>query len=152
MQYTFGTYGEIAHSDLETAIIIYKTSKIAKVTVFYAQQACEKILKHYLQLKLRNDCRLENLIRTYKLKRLCMAAEIDALEPYRADISDLQDAYIDGRYPGDDYTLPTLEKAGKLLKSASEIVRIVDNAIEEYCKKQTAYFTFNSGVGENTDK
>lgn len=143
MEYKFGSYGEIAHSDLDTATIICDKGGPAKAVVFYAQQACEKIMKHYIQLKLKDSSELNNLLKSHKLKRLSTATGIEALRQYRADISDLQDAYIDGRYPGDDYTLPTMEIATELLDAAKSIVSIVDNAISESINKQTEFFKFN---------
>lgn len=142
MEYKFGTYGEIAHSDLESAEIIFKSGGPAKAVVFYSQQACEKILKHYLQLKLKNDVELTSLLKSHKLRRLSTAAEIEALWQYRADLADLQDAYFEGRYPGEDYTLPTMQIAGMLLEAAKAIVCTVDSAIAEFNATNTHFFEF----------
>lgn len=140
MKYVEHTYGAIAHRDLEAARLTVEN--LPFVSVFNSQQACEKILKHYLQLKLPKSDLQSDLLHSHKLRRLAHAAQISELDSYREILLLLQDYYFDGRYPGSDYVEPDAKIAQELYEGAQKVVEIVDGAIEKLSSSQTSYFTF----------
>ena len=83
---------------------------------------------------------LTSLLSSHRLKRLAHATGIADLDNFRVDLSDLNDFYFDGRYPGDDYYLPTDADAVRLYGAAKDIVALVDREIDQL-PKATKFFT-----------
>lgn len=140
MEYAHGTYGAIAHRDLNDAKDLCGTHP--HLSVFSSQQACEKILKQYIQLKLPKDDAQSDLLHSHKLRRLAYAAELPNQQKFTPALLLLQEYYFDGRYPGTDYVEPDAEIARDLYEKACEIVELVDQLIAELHNSQTSYFKF----------
>lgn len=127
MQFKYGSYGYLACSDMEYAKDFLDHPK---ASVYYSQQACEKILKHYLQLKVRDE-RIREILKSHKVQKLAVISGISELKEYRVELIEMQEFYFDGRYPSDDYIEPTMEDACRILKSAEAIFNVIENKIKE---------------------
>ena len=82
----------------------------------------------------RKGGKLGSLLKSSSLGRLCAAAKIEALNEYKMDIAFLQRTWFNEMYPGENYAVPTVELAAKLLTVTNKIVQVVDTEIENLTK------------------
>ena len=127
MNFSYGSYGYIAESDLEEAR--YNRER-PKPCVYYSHQACEKILKQYIQMYFRSED-ISGFLHSHKVKKLAVKTGIRELMNYRSALSDMQDYYFDGRYPSDDYVEPTVEDAYRILNVAENVMSFVIAKMDE---------------------
>ncbi len=111
---------ESAEADLRTMQRLLGDEDLTHVVAFHAQQCVEKSLKALLEFQ---DCpvpRDHSTIRLYGLVRDILRTELD-----RDILTDLDDLYIDARYPGElgllPHGRPTLEDARRFYEFAAEV-------------------------------
>lgn len=123
MEFNYGSYGYIACRDLQKAKAMVNTFPDGSVT--YSQQAAEKILKHWINETIHSE-EVESLLKSHKLVRLLSYTTTELLSRYRGDLSELTSYYFDSRYPGINYTEPSLEDATHFYQC---VERLTDDVI-----------------------
>ena len=111
-----------AEADLRTIERILDDESLTHVVAFHAQQCVEKCLKALLEFRDRPVPKDHSTARLYGL-----AADILGLELDPDLLADLDDLYIDARYPGElgllPYGRPTLKDAQRFFVFAEEVYR-----------------------------
>ena len=121
---------EAARSDLIVIEEIVDREDVAHMVAFHSQQAIEKSYKAALEEHNQAIPKTHNIITLSKKVKKIIDIEIDE------DIVDqLNDLYIDSRYPTDIGLLPdgkpSVEKAKMFYKCASETFEIINKKIKE---------------------
>ena len=92
-----------AETDIESALALIDRDDLSNVVVFHCQQSVEKALKAILEEEKLNVPRTHNLL---KLFSILPEKYKGALEVFSDAFGELDDVYIDSRYPGDMGLLP----------------------------------------------
>lgn len=123
MDFKYGSYGYIAQKDLNRA---YKSLDMNEpsLSALCAQQAVEKILKHYIAVKSldRSD---KDLLKSHNNRRLATACKLDDLGPLINGLKDFDSVYFDTRYPGESYYEVDAVNARKLLDLTRAVFEVV---------------------------
>jgi HEPN domain-containing protein len=119
-----------AEADLKTIERILDEVGLTHVVAFHAQQSVEKCLKALLELQNRPVPKEHSTIRLYGLVAEVLNVELD-----RDILTDLDDLYINARYPGElgllPHGRPTLEDARQFYHFAADVYREVQEIIAE---------------------
>jgi HEPN domain-containing protein len=119
-----------AEADLKTIERILDEVGLTHVVAFHAQQSVEKCLKALLELQDRPVPKEHSTIRLYGLVAEVLNVELD-----RDILTDLDDLYINARYPGElgllPHGRPTLEDARQFYHFAADVYREVQEIIAE---------------------
>ena len=120
---------EAAFLDLERARRLSDDDLLTPVVVFHSQQVVEKTLKAILEELTGLVPKIHNVLKLYEL--------VSAHQNIPCDLNVLQqinDVYIDSRYPGDLGLLPdgkpTMEKAGEFYQFVRDIHARVSDMLE----------------------
>ncbi len=138
LQYKYGTYGYIAKRDLENAVKCLK-SEMPNLAIFSAQQAMEKLLKHYLSETYVGIDKTD-IMRSHKLSLLANKTGISGLKQYRDCLNTISNYYFDGRYPGSDYEEVSAEEAAELVGIAQDLFVLVEKKIASITLKKMSFF------------
>ncbi len=105
-----------AAMDLDSVAQIVHLEHLSPVAAFHAQQCVEKCLKAVLEEHSRKVPKDHSTLRLYGLTKELVSLDIDL-----GTLTDLDDLYIDSRYPGEQGLLP----GGKpTVEDAEEFYRI----------------------------
>ncbi len=119
-----------AASDLRTIERILDDEVLTHIVAFHAQQCVEKCLKALLEFLRRSVPKEHSTIRLYGLVADALDMELD-----QDILIDLDDLYIDARYPGElgllPYGRPTLDDARQFYQFAAEVYRKVQERLAE---------------------
>jgi len=119
---------ESAEADLRTMQRLLGDEDLTHVVAFHAQQCVEKSLKALLEFQDRPVPKEHSTIRLYGLVRDILRMELD-----KDILTDLDDLYIDARYPGElgllPHGRPTLEDARRFYEFAAEVYQNVRRII-----------------------
>ncbi len=119
-----------AESDLRTIERILDDEALTHVVAFHAQQCVEKCLKALLEFLCRSVPKEHSTIRLYGLVADALDMELD-----QDILTDLDDLYIDARYPGELGLLPSgkpsLDDARQFSRFAAEVYRKVQGRLAE---------------------
>jgi len=119
-----------AEADLKTIERILDEVGLTHVVAFHAQQSVEKCLKALLELQNRPVPKEHSTIRLYGLVAEVLNVELD-----RDILTDLDDLYINARYPGElgllPHGRPTLEDARQFYHFAADVYRKVQEIVAE---------------------
>lgn len=108
-----------AGMDLDSVAQIVHLEHLTPVAAFHAQQCVEKCLKAVLEEHSRNVPKDHSTLRLYGLTKELVSLDIDL-----GALTDLDDLYIDSRYPGEQGLLP----GGKpTVEDIEEFYRIAKN-------------------------
>ena len=126
-----------AQNDLQSAKVLVNQDKLTTVVAFHVQQCIEKSFKAILELydkKIPRVHDLRKLLHLLKDEGICIEFNLNE------DIFDqINQVYIDTRYPGDFGLLPEGEpsksKVVEFLDEAERIYNIAEERIEEYREK-----------------
>ncbi len=115
--------------DVQSALLLCNNEGLTPVVCFHSQQAVEKSLKALFE---ENNVKIPKIHSTVHLY-----SQIKAFVDIQVDIemlSDIDDVYIDSRYPGDSGLLPdgapTLEDAKEFYEFAKSVYERVVEFIE----------------------
>ncbi len=84
---------DLASDDYKNSLLLWENHRYG-ATVFFCQQAVEKILKAYII-----EYRREAPVKTHKIEALLKLATLDIQEIDNPDVTELSKAYIRVRYP-----------------------------------------------------
>ncbi len=135
MNFKYGTYGAIAKRDLEDMEFL-KDSR-PHIATQSAQQAIEKILKHYIN-ETYTGLDKSDILKVHKLILLANKTNIPELMNYRSTLRNLTDFYFEGRYPGIDYFEPTVDDLNLVVQDVRDIFQIVENYISNINVQKTS--------------
>lgn len=108
-----------AAMDLDSVAQIVHLEHLTPVAAFHAQQCVEKCLKAVLEEHSRKVPKDHSTLRLYGLTKGLVSLDIDL-----GTLTDLDDLYIDSRYPGEQGLLP----GGKpTVEDVEEFYRIAKN-------------------------
>ncbi len=117
---------DAAQMDLDSAAQLVSSAHLTPVVAFHAQQCVEKCFKAVLEEHQQKVPRDHSTLRLYGLVKERTALDVDT-----AILTDLDDLYIESRYPGNLGLLPdgkpTLPDARQFL----EVARAVHQQIRE---------------------
>lgn len=106
--------------DLESVVQIMHLEHLTPVAAFHAQQCVEKCFKAVLEEHARKVPKDHSTLRLYGLIKELISIDVDL-----AILTDLDDLYIESRYPGELGLLPggkpTLEDAREFFEIAKRI-------------------------------
>lgn len=125
-QYKYGTYGAIAKRDL--ADMEFLKDSRPHIATQSAQQAIEKILKHYIN-ETYTGLDKSDILKVHKLILLANKSSISALLSYSNTLDVLTNFYDRSRYPNPNYYEPTIDDLEPLLQDIYIIFKIVENHI-----------------------
>ncbi|WP_457743700.1 HEPN domain-containing protein [Sulfurimonas sp.] len=115
-----------ANDDLMTIEKIKDDLHLSHIVAFHAQQAIEKSFKAFLE-----ESELE-IVKTHKLQKLYDNYFIDFVDCDENILAQLDELYIESRYPGDMGLLPN----GKpTLENAQEFYDVAENIFLLICEK-----------------
>lgn len=115
-----------AGMDLDSVAQIVHLEHLTPVAGFHAQQCVEKCLKAVLEEHSRNVPKDHSTLRLYGLTKELVSLDIDL-----GTLTDLDDLYIDSRYPGEQGLLP----GGKpTVEDVEEFYRIAKNIYDRIQK------------------
>ena len=112
----FNSWRLYAKADLDTANLLFNTSKNYHITVYHAHQAIEKALKSFLISKSLKFPFSHDLIALLK-----SSLQAEDLSSYLEDFSFIMDLYSSTRYPQGD--MITREDAKKSISIANKICK-----------------------------
>ncbi|RMF37150.1 MAG: HEPN domain-containing protein [Chloroflexi bacterium] len=119
---------ESAGSDLRTIEHILDDDALTHVVAFHAQQCVEKSLKALVAFLGRRVPKSHSTIRLYGLVTDALGVELD-----QDILTDLDDLYINARYPGElgllPYGKPSSDDARQFYRFAAEVYRKVQEQI-----------------------
>ncbi|HUZ17127.1 MAG TPA: HEPN domain-containing protein [Spirochaetia bacterium] len=121
---------EYARRDLQAAQQLASKADLAALVAFHCQQCIEKSLKALLELHDEPIPRIHDLVTL--LERV---KEREALEAEEDTLLQIDDAYIDARYPKSEMPAamqsPSLAKANEFVKLAKEIHEAASRRVAE---------------------
>ena len=124
-----------AFYDLENIRYILKAEHLTHIVALHSQQAIEKLFKALIIQDSNTIPKVHDLIKLYKLVKKKIVIEDDTL------LEDLNDLYLDSRYPSDmgllPYGKPSLEDAKEFYEFAQGIFDEVCEVLE--IKKELFY-------------
>lgn len=135
MNFKYGTYGAIAKKDL--GYMEQLKDSIPQIAAQSAQQAIEKILKHYIN-ETYTGLDKSDVLKVHKLILLANKANIPELMNYRSTLRTLTDFYFEGRYPGIDYFEPSVDDLNLVIQDVRDIFQIVENYISNINVQKTS--------------
>ena len=119
-----------AEADLKTIKHILGDEALTHVVAFHAQQCVEKCLKALLEFRNRPVPKDHSTIRLYGLVVSDLGIELNS-----DMLTDLDDLYIDARYPGDlgllPHGRPTLDDARRFYQFALEVYQKAHTVVED---------------------
>lgn len=116
-----------AEMDLETLEQISTLEHLTPVAAFHAQQCVEKCFKAVLEENSKKVLKEHSTIRLYGLIKEFIELDIDI-----ALLTDLDDLYIDSRYPGELGLLPSGRPTLKEVKQLADLAKnIYDRVIRK---------------------
>ena len=114
-----------AKDDLDVAKEIIDIPHLTNIVAFHAQQSIEKTFKAVLEEFGENVPKIHSLVRLYTLVREKNSLEVDELL-----LAEINDVYIDARYPGElgllPYGKPSLKDSRRFYEIAYRIYRDMD--------------------------
>lgn len=123
------TWLAYAKSDLRAAQTLVDESDLTSVATFHCQQCIEKSLKALLVLKAQDVPRIHDLVTLHKRTSAVFALPIEAM-----DLIQVNDAYIDTRYPNDAEAVsrrfPSEQKAGEFVSLAAKVYEFALAAVQ----------------------
>lgn len=87
-----------AKTDIESSSVLIDSENLSNVVVFHCQQAVEKYLKAILEDNQIRIPKTHNLLKLFSILPERFKSE---LEVFSEALEELDDVYIDSRYPGD---------------------------------------------------
>ncbi|OHB66136.1 MAG: hypothetical protein A2Y77_15310 [Planctomycetes bacterium RBG_13_62_9] len=129
MKKASGQWLESAEMDLGSIHEIIQREDLTPVAAFHSQQCVEKCFKAVLEEHAQKVPREHSTLKLYGLVRQLMPLEVD-----RDTLTDLDDLYIDARYPGELGLLPngkpTREDAERFYRFAQSVYDQVKRTLE----------------------
>ncbi len=123
-----------AKDDLDVIEEIHDVAHLTNMVAFHAQQAIEKTFKALLEERDEEIPRIHNLVRLHHLVRDRLELELDELL-----LREINDVYIDGRYPGDigllPYGKPTTEDAARFAALARQVYEHSEKLLESEAQR-----------------
>ena len=117
-----------AKDDLDVIVEIIELSHLTNIVAFHAQQSIEKTFKALLEENSEDVPKTHSLVRLYALAKEKIDFEIDELL-----LAEINDVYIDTRYPGElglvPYGKPSLEDSKKFFETAQIIYDEIKQAL-----------------------
>jgi HEPN domain-containing protein len=117
-----------AEMDLENVVQIVQLEHLTPVAAFHAQQCVEKCFKAVLEEHSKKVPKDHSTLRLWGLTRNLISIEVDS-----SILTDLDDLYIEARYPGELGLLPdgrpTLADVREFLDVAQSIYNQVERAL-----------------------
>jgi len=117
---------ESAQMDLESVALIIALEHLTPVVAFHAQQCIEKCFKAVLEEHSKKVPKDHSTLRLYGLVKELMAVEVDT-----GALTDLDDLYIESRYPGNLGLLPNGKPALADAKQFLEVAEAIYNQIRQ---------------------
>ena len=125
---------KFARNDLQSAKVLVNQDHLTTVVAFHVQQCIEKSFKAILELY------NEKVPRVHDLRKLLQLLKDEGINiDFSLDeevLDQINQVYIDTRYPGDSSLLPESEpsksKVIEFLDEAEKIYNIAEQRIEEY--------------------
>jgi HEPN domain-containing protein len=129
MKKASGQWLESAEMDLGSIDQIIQREDLTPVAAFHSQQCVEKCFKAVLEEYTQKVPREHSTLKLYGLVRELISLEVD-----REILTDLDDLYIESRYPGEFGLLPngkpTREDAQRFYQFAQSLCRQVKQMLE----------------------
>lgn len=122
-----------AGMDLDSVAQIVHLEHLTPVAAFHAQQCVEKCLKAVLEEHSRNVPKDHSTLRLYGLTRELVSLDIDL-----GTLTDLDDLYIDSRYPGEQGLLPGGKPTVEDIEEFYRIAKNIYDRIQELYGSTTA--------------
>ena len=113
-----------AEMDIENIAQIVHLEHLTPIVAFHAQQCVEKCLKAILEEHSQKVPKDHSTLRLYGLAKEFVAADVDT-----GVLTDLDDLYIESRYPGDLGLLPTGKPSLAEAREFSEAARTIYDQI-----------------------
>lgn len=122
--FKYGSYGYIAQKDLNRA---YKSLDMneSSLSALCAQQAVEKILKHYIIVK-GLDKSDKDLLKSHNVRRLATACKLDSLELLINCLGDFDSVYHNTCYPSKLYYEVSVTEAQYLITLVESVFKAVE--------------------------
>lgn len=117
---------ESAQMDLDSVAQIIALEHLTPVVAFHAQQCIEKCFKAILEEHSKKIPKDHSTLRLYGLIKELMAAEVDT-----GTLTDLDDLYIESRYPGNLGLLPNGKPALADARQFLEVAEAIYNRIRQ---------------------
>ena len=118
-----------AHTDLRAAQTLVNQSDLTGVATFHCQQCIEKALKALLVFYGQDVPRIHDLVTLHKRTSAVVTLPIEATE-----LVQVNDAYIDTRYPNDTDSvsrrIPSEEKTKEFLSLSEDVYEYARAAIQ----------------------
>ena len=129
MEFEAKSYGDIAQRNLNSARIMVGT--LPDDAAFNCQQAVEKILKELLIAKSKNTGISPKNLRVHGFRALLKEINEPDLDEELEFLLDLDDTYINTRYPGENYFTVSLNLAAYFLEGTERVFGKVLNLLEK---------------------
>ncbi len=117
-----------SRDDLDVIQQIATVGHLTNMVAFHAQQAVEKVLKAILEEHNESVPKIHDLVRLFQLVRGMILFDIDEMM-----LKEINDVYIDARYPGEigglPYGKPSVEDAKRFYDYARYIFDNVENLL-----------------------
>ena len=132
-----------AQDDIKSMSLLLKNPDLTNIVAFHAQQAIEKSLKALME-----ESEIE-FIKTHNLKTL-LASTNTNLNINKRVFTELDQLYLDSRYPGDiglmPFSKPSMEDAQQYLDEAKKIYQEIEKRISTLKKDIWQPTTNKEGV------
>ena len=122
---------ELAEKDILTVSEIIKNPNLTNIAAFHCQQAIEKYFKAFMLENEKPLMRNHNLLALYGTMKEIVDFELD-----EDLLSNVNDIYLESRYPGeigllDDSSMPTLEQVNQFFIFTKEIETKIKNELNK---------------------
>ena len=117
---------ESAEMDLDNVAQIVHLAHLTPVVAFHAQQCIEKCFKAVLEEHSRDVPKDHSTLRLHGLVKEVMAVEVET-----GVLTDLEDLYIEARYPGELGLLPNGKPTLSDAREFSEVAKSIYNQIQQ---------------------